>query len=55
MDEAVSKGPASFHSKLHTIFKLMLMLFEVRRGGENMGKLKKKDFAVLEDPVKNLK
>ena len=32
-----------------------LLLFKVRRGGENMDKLKKKDFAVLEDPVKKLK
>jgi hypothetical protein len=45
--------------KLNYLFQYGAMfcalLFEVRRGGENMEKLKKEHFAVLEDAVKKLK
>ena len=32
---------------------LQLILFECRRGGENIHDLKKKDFVIFRDPIKN--
>lgn len=58
-DSFLSKIPFGHRDKLNYILQYGAMfcalLFEARRGGENMELLKKVDFAVLEDAVKKLK
>ena len=58
-DTYLAKIPLSHREKITNLFQYGAMfsalIFEVRRGGENMEKLKKEHFAVLEDAVKELK
>ena len=58
-DTYLNKIPLEYREKLHYLQQwgavFTVLLFEARRGGENMEKLKKTDYAIREDPVKNLK
>ena len=58
-DEKLSKVPLKHHNRLHYILQwgaqLLLILFEARRGSENLEFLKKEDMAIIEDPIKKFK
>ena len=58
-EEKLSKIPLGLRNRLHFIIQwiamLQLVLFECRRGGENIDQLKKSDFVIFEDPVKKFK
>ena len=58
-DTYLAKIPLSHREKITYLFQYGAMfsalLFEVRKGGENMEKLKKEHFAMLEDALKELK
>ena len=58
-DEKLSKVPLELRNKLNCIIQwiamLQLVLFECRRGGENIDQLKKSDFVIFEDPIKKFK
>ena len=55
----LQKVPLDIQPKMHVWLQrgahFIHNLFEVRRGGENSRQLRKSDFAVIEDPVKNFK
>ena len=56
-EEKLNKIPVQLRDKLNYIIQwiamFQLILFECRRGGENIQDLKKKDFVVFKDPIKN--
>ena len=58
-EEKLSKVPLSLRNKMNYVIQwvamLQLVLFECRRGGENIDELKKSDFVVYEDAVKKFK
>lgn len=58
-DEKLSKVPPELHNKLNSVLQwiamMQLVLFECRRGGENIDQLRKKDFKEFEDAVKKFK
>ena len=58
-DTYLAKIPLTYRNKVNYLLQwgavFCDLLFEVRRGGENMDSMKKSDFAVVEDPVKNFK
>ena len=58
-ESKLSKIPFELRNKLNYVLQWLamkqLVLFEVRRGAENMNELKKEDFVIYEDPIKKFK
>ena len=58
-DSALNKIPVEWRSKLNYIMQmgaeLTVQMFGARRGGENMRDLKKKDFEMFEDRIKDFR
>ena len=58
-EDILSRIPAEYHDKLNYLLmwgaQLILTLYEVRRGGEGLEELKKKDFDVIEDRIYDFK
>ena len=58
-EEKLMRIPAKYHQQLNYILQwgaqFVLTLWEVRRGGENLENLKKKDFSVIEDNIFDFK
>ena len=58
-DSALNKIPVEWRSKLNYIMQmgaeLTVQMFGARRGGENMRKLKKKDFELFMDRIKDFR
>lgn len=56
-EEKLNRIPAELHHKLNLILQRgamqQLILFEVRRGGEGIHELKKKDFIIVKDKLKD--
>ena len=54
-DELIKKVPVQLHNRMHYIMQwgaqLLFILFEARRGGENLENMKKTDMAILTDPI----
>ena len=58
-EDILSRIPADYHEKLNYLLmwgaQLILTLYEVRRGGEGLEELKKKDFNIIEDRIYDFK